>query len=321
MDKSELSVECAFNSGQEGMENYQCRICAKPLGSPYSRMGYEWAVCGHCKSIQKVMDKSGYHSLAPSYDPGCMFSDEMTDAQISRVLGVAEKTRILRSYRSREPQKFLDIGCGAGGYLLAARSLGFEVRGIEPSLSHSEVARTKLGLPVTNGYFESGKLSEQFDVVMLSHVIEHIFEPLKFIEDIFRVVAPGGALIVVTPNVESLSAKITGKYWSMLKPVDHVTMLGKRSMSICCPPGAMIESLYTHEWPGEFAAHMVSACKQWVRPSISNMVSVGRPRITAQKETISVVVKSVLALLSSPFFAMASGVDRKSCLTAVFRKQ
>lgn len=303
------------------MDDKRCRVCAASMSSPYSRLGYRWATCHCCNSVQKLMNEAEYQALAPSYDPGRMFPQEMTEAQLRRGLGVEEKTNILRRFRGRQRQMFLDIGCGAGGYLLAARDLGFEVRGIEPSSSHSEVARTRLKLPVTTGYFESGGLSEQFDVVMLSHVIEHILDPKKFLRDVFEVVSPGGCLVVVTPNVESLSATVTGKYWSMRKPVDHVTMLGKRSMSLCMPPGSLIELLCTTEWPGEFAAHVISAGKQWLSPSIGNVASVGPPQVTAQKETISVPVKVVLALLSAPFSMVASYVDRRSCLTAVFRKQ
>jgi SAM-dependent methyltransferase len=64
---------------------------------------------------------------------------------------------------------------------------------------------------------------------MLSHVIEHIFDPKKFISDLVGILKPGGALVVVTPNSDSLIARVTGAQWPMLKPVDHVSLISAKA--------------------------------------------------------------------------------------------
>ena len=64
---------------------------------------------------------------------------------------------------------------------------------------------------------------------MLSHVIEHIYDQKHFLEDVLSALAPGGVLVIVTPNAKSLIASISRSYWPMLKPVDHVNLLSPRA--------------------------------------------------------------------------------------------
>lgn len=291
------------------------------MAQSYDWLGYAWGRCNSCRSVQKLIDLAGYESLSPTYDPGTIVQPSASSTDIEAALGVPKKLAQLRPYRNAAPQRFLDIGCGAGGYLLAARRLGFEVVGVEPSAAHSSIARERFGLPVVTGYFEPDQFTDPFDVVMLSHVIEHIYDPKAFLTKIARVLSPGGVLIAVTPNVESLTAAITGKYWSMFKPVDHVTMLGPHSIAHCIPNNCRLVGTRTHEWPGEFAAHMISAIKQRARPQIGNVAHQGTAKVSARQETLSPAVKAVLAALSLPFFIAGRGLDRKSCLTAVIARR
>lgn len=138
---------------------------------------------------------------------------------------------ITRYLGGRQQARVIDVGCGAGGYLLAARELGFDAVGVEPSLSHSTIARA-LGLDVRTGYFEVDDFApSSFDLVLTSHVIEHIFNPRDFICDLATLVRPGGWLVAVTPNADYLAARWSGRFWVMLKPVDHVSLLTERAVA------------------------------------------------------------------------------------------
>jgi 2-polyprenyl-3-methyl-5-hydroxy-6-metoxy-1,4-benzoquinol methylase len=150
-----------------------------------------------------VLTYDEYLSLNPGYDPGPIeaFSDPES---LRRFLQVDNKKIFLRKYiRPSAPARprLLDIGCGAGGYLLAGRELGFEVSGLEPSAEHSQIAREQLGFPVQTAYFQRDLLpSSSFDVIVLSHVIEPIYDPKSFLADVVDLLAPDGVLVVVTPN-------------------------------------------------------------------------------------------------------------------------
>ena len=60
-----------------------------------------------------------------------------------------------------------------------------------------------------------------FDLVHSSHVIEHVPEPGAFVDEIRRILKPGGWCITVTPSVAGFQAKLLGKHWRSAI-ADHV---------------------------------------------------------------------------------------------------
>ena len=221
----------------------QCRICGNEGRDFFSRGGYSWCRCHQCFSITKILTEDEYWRISPSYDPGHYLTGVGIHA-ISKALDVTTKQAFLSDLASSVRSggnivSFLDIGCGMGAYLLAGRNLGFNVLGFEPSDDHARVATQELGLPVIGGYFSPEKLDgRKFDIVMLSHVIEHIYDPGLFLRGILEVLAKNGKLIVITPNSQSLSALLSGKFWTMLKPVDHVSMISSETFRFFSIPAA-----------------------------------------------------------------------------------
>jgi len=282
--------------------------------------GFTWGRCSACGSVQKIIDENCFESLSPSYDPGYLSSDALLTADLEKAMGVEEKTRLLRSVLGLKAEgRLLDIGCGMGGFLLAGKRLGLDVEGIDPSASHTRAAVEIFGLKASCGYFDPVGFDSCFNVVVLSHVIEHIYDPRKFLEGVMQVLCPNGRLIVITPNCSALSARVTGRFWSMYKPIDHVTMFTKHTLRASLPVSAIVEQLRTSEWPGEFAAHIISASKTVFKPEISN-VAVKQSRVTVRHDTLSVTTRVILAIASFPFYALGRVIDKQSCLYAVIRK-
>jgi len=99
-------------------------------------------------------------------------------------------------------RRALDIGCGSGAYLLALRERGWDVRGMEPQDQWADLARQRFGLPVTTGFYGAQSYPDQsFDLVLMSHVIEHLPDPRPALAAVRRHLTPGGRLFVGTPNV------------------------------------------------------------------------------------------------------------------------
>jgi 2-polyprenyl-3-methyl-5-hydroxy-6-metoxy-1,4-benzoquinol methylase len=117
----------------------------------------------------------------------------------------------------------LDVGCGGGAFLERMRSLGWRVLGVEPDPRAVEVARAIRGLDVRAGTLEDQRFAaDRFDAVTSSHVIEHVHDPLAFLRECGRVTKPGGRVVVVTPNVESLGRRWLGPSWIGLDPPRHL---------------------------------------------------------------------------------------------------
>src|SRR5262249_30990860 len=125
---------------------------------------------------------------------------------------------------------------------------------------HARVAIDILALPVVGDYFSPSALDGRtFDLVMLSHVIEHIYEPRSMIHMLLAVLKPGGVLVVVTPNASSYIARLSGRGWVMLRPTDHVSMISARAYDhFGLGPDIEVHH-HGSEYPWEFVASLVAA--------------------------------------------------------------
>lgn len=102
------------------------------------------------------------------------------------------------------PPRLLDVGCGTGEFLQAARELGIDALGIDVDASIERYAKEKHGFNVVTGMLDEGSFeADRFDIVVLSHVIEHLPDPNPLLAVIRRILKPGGVFLVATPNGDS----------------------------------------------------------------------------------------------------------------------
>jgi len=121
----------------------------------------------------------------------------------------------LETYRKQET--LLDVGCSAGSYLLAARTRGWKVTGLEVAREIADVGRDVFGLDILDATLESCDLEEEsFDVVRANQLIEHIQQPLPFLRAARRLLRPGGVLVLTTVNFRSWSRRVLGPSWRHL---------------------------------------------------------------------------------------------------------
>jgi SAM-dependent methyltransferase len=115
----------------------------------------------------------------------------------------------------------LEVGCAQGLLLRRAMERGFEVTGVEAAPLHVAHAR-ELGVPVREGFLEDLRLDPgSFEIACLFHVLEHVVEPAGLLEEVRRVLAPGGFAFIEVPNADSAMARSKGAQWSFLDPANH----------------------------------------------------------------------------------------------------
>jgi 2-polyprenyl-3-methyl-5-hydroxy-6-metoxy-1,4-benzoquinol methylase len=118
--------------------------------------------------------------------------------------------------------RLLDVGCGSGLFLQRMRKLGWDVEGIDPDASAVENARRK-GLKVGLGRLKNYQYPpESFDVLTMSHVIEHVEDPHQHLKECHRILNPSGLLILTTPNVESWGHRLFRDSWRGLDIPRHL---------------------------------------------------------------------------------------------------
>lgn len=100
--------------------------------------------------------------------------------------------------------KCLDLGSGSGEFMYLARALGLDCIGIEPNIGYAAYSRDKLGLDVRMQTLEETDFPEgSFNLIRLSHVLEHMREPVRSLKVLRRWLKPDGVAYIEVPNIEA----------------------------------------------------------------------------------------------------------------------
>jgi 2-polyprenyl-3-methyl-5-hydroxy-6-metoxy-1,4-benzoquinol methylase len=212
-----------------------CRSCSMRYLTPRVEASDVPLLYGSSEYWEKGGCRGGYSSYA-SMEP----------------LLVRTFVRRLSRLASREPgARLLDVGCGPGAGLEAARSLGFESWGLDVSEPAVAIASSR-----HPGRVRLGTLSERlfsrgsFDVITLFDVLEHVYDLRALAADLAWHLAPDGRVVIATPNVKSLLARLSGRRWVSYKIPEHVAYFSPRTLARALAP--------------EFEIERVSPCGQYV---------------------------------------------------------
>lgn len=130
----------------------------------------------------------------------------------------------------RQTNNLLDVGCGAGYFLLRAQERGWNVFGTEFTDEAVQHCRSK-GVTMHQGQLDHTAFQGlQFDVITSFEVIEHIHNHREELGHFDRLLRPGGAAYLTTPNFNSLSRKVMGARWGMVHYPEHLTYFTPISM-------------------------------------------------------------------------------------------
>jgi len=130
----------------------------------------------------------------------------------------------------KKGQRLLDVGCGNGAFLQLAKSAGWDVVGLDFDPKAVEVARSS-GIEVWEGGVESlDEVHSQFDVITLSHVIEHVHNPSQLLSDCHDLLKPGGYIWIETPNINAQGHRVFKDSWTALDAPRHLVIFNQESI-------------------------------------------------------------------------------------------
>lgn len=133
--------------------------------------------------------------------------------------------------------KILDVGCGTGSFLKVCQEHGWEVYGIDPSNSATEVARKLYGINITQSTFENYYSDATFDCVTFWG-LEHLSNPMEGVKKALAYLRPGGLIVFESPSADSFLLKYIRKYefdaYRYIESARHILFFSRCSIDFIC---------------------------------------------------------------------------------------
>lgn len=127
----------------------------------------------------------------------------------------------------------LEIGCGNGFFLEEALRQGFEdVRGVEPSADAVAQASERVRPLITCDVMRPGLFApEQFDVICMFQVLDHVPSPANLVDECRDLLRPGGLILCISHDVEALSARLLREL-SPIVDIEHTCLFSLMTVSL-----------------------------------------------------------------------------------------
>jgi 2-polyprenyl-3-methyl-5-hydroxy-6-metoxy-1,4-benzoquinol methylase len=167
----------------------------------------------------------------------------------------------------RRLNRWLDVGCGAGALMQAARNRGWDVVGTEVSEHAAQTNRAR-GFDVRSGELDELDLDERgFDIVSIIEVLEHAPDVRALLTASRRLLRVGGALYVTTPHARGISGRLLGTNWSVVSPPEHLQLFSLGGLrTLVEGSGLILRSVHTHALNPHELLQAVRSGTQSVQP-------------------------------------------------------
>lgn len=212
-----------------------CYVCSSKKSHKVSTFfGVNYMMCDKCNHVylnRRLDDKSltKYYTEDPDY-----FNNPYTRKNIIKLRNQIFKPKIEFVKRFSKGKKWLDVGAGDGTAVSAAKSLRFDVTGIEISETARTFAKKHRNLNLFNGtlgdFLEQNKT--KWDIISFFGVMEHIPNPVQALRQANKLLAKNGLVAIEVPNYESFSTyfqKLTRAPDRHLAIPAHIMLFTKKS--------------------------------------------------------------------------------------------
>lgn len=161
------------------------------------------------------------------YYPSSYYDVPKSEAELAEVAHSLQQWKLDTVKQAASSGRLLEIGAAYGLFAYLAKEAGFEVTGIEMDARCCQFLRETVGINVVETSDTIGALESlpPFDVIVMWQVIEHLPDPWTTLSAAARRLAPGGVLIVDTPNPDAFQFKVLGHRWAHLDAPRHVVLI------------------------------------------------------------------------------------------------
>jgi SAM-dependent methyltransferase len=225
-------------------ETRPCALCGGEIFKPALECeGFSFVKCKHCGLVQRNPQPDKNEILArysDTYGKDYLSYELENEAAFLKLQQLALKDAGFSKLEKKlfaaveklraEPPSVLDIGCATGALIASLRDNGWRVTGVEISPS-AVYAKNERKLDVRNIPLEENHFPDNsFDVILASHLIEHLNEPKIFLEETYRILKNNGVIFITTPDISGFQSRLFGSRWRSAI-FDHLYLFSRRTLS------------------------------------------------------------------------------------------
>lgn len=218
---------------------YTCDICSNnSYTKPFDDGSFAVLECTKCKygkiapipsneALTLLYNSKEYFATHMAYD-----YEQLTNEHIEEI--IEDTYKLHKSHLAnylKNTKSLLEIGPGGGFSLKAFERKGLAVKGVETSSSSVKFARERLQLAVSHSGLEDYTDTQQYDIVMLNHVLEHFVDLHKVMQILNSLVNNAGLLYVRVPDHDSYDRKVFSDKWPAYLPF-HISYFSEQSLRI-----------------------------------------------------------------------------------------
>ncbi|MDB5196255.1 MAG: class SAM-dependent methyltransferase [Flaviaesturariibacter sp.] len=251
----------------------QCPVCASADIHPlltvkdYTVSQEEFVIwqCSAC-TLRFTQDVPDAESIGPYYKSENYISHTNTSKGLVNALyqkvrthTLQQKTTLIKESTGLENGKLLDMGCGTGAFLNAIKAAGWQVTGIEPDSDARQVATQLYGItPLeTDVFYELTPAS--FDAITLWHVLEHVHDLHRYMEQLKALLKPSGKLFIAVPNYTSADAETYRLKWAAYDVPRHLYHFNPKSIQVLAQKHGLDVRAKKPMWFDSFYISMLSS--------------------------------------------------------------
>ncbi len=240
-------------SKKDMMVKQDCKVCkSKELNifSEIDKFGFYYpsSICSSCGNVQQkyYYDESTlvdfysnyYRKIYGAPNPLNHFKAQRKLRGLNILNFIKQHTTV--------PKKVLEVGCGSGGILSRFIDEGCTVLGLDFDDDYLEAARN-YKIPVIKGSIEVLDKEDKFDLIILSHVLEHLVKPSEFLNDLSKHLSRDGIIYIEVPSLDSISEGSHNydllHYWE----VAHLSHFTVETLSLICKTAGLQPIIITNK--------------------------------------------------------------------------